>query len=255
MFRTLSRLISTPFAIAAKRQSIRATPVRLPVRAKYDSAQTNADNRRHWAMADGLSAAAANSPAVRSTLRNRARYEYANNTYYKGIIDTLCIDSIGYGPSIQVTTGDPAADKRIKTAFERWAREIRMASKLRTMRRARAVDGEAFAVLTSNNQLKSPIKLDVRLIEADQVTDPSGESNNADGIKFDDAGNPVSYSILKEHPGGRGVVLTSSDQVHPTPARDVIHWFTADRPGKKPGAKGTSSGIGRYENTTTIRCP
>jgi hypothetical protein len=60
MFRTLSRLISTPFAAAAKRPSIRATPVRLPVRAKYDSAQTNADNRRHWAMADGLSAAAAN---------------------------------------------------------------------------------------------------------------------------------------------------------------------------------------------------
>ena len=48
------------------------------VRGRYDAAVTNNDNRRHWSSADGLSANAANSPAVRRTLRNRSRYEVAN---------------------------------------------------------------------------------------------------------------------------------------------------------------------------------
>jgi hypothetical protein len=37
-------------------------------------------NRKHWAHADHLSANAAASPEVRRTLRNRARYEVANNS-------------------------------------------------------------------------------------------------------------------------------------------------------------------------------
>ena len=45
----------------------------LRLRARYDAAQSTADNRRHWANADGLSADAAASPAIRRTLRNRAR--------------------------------------------------------------------------------------------------------------------------------------------------------------------------------------
>ena len=43
------------------------------VRARYDAASTNDENRRHWANADSLSANAANSPEVRRVLRNRAR--------------------------------------------------------------------------------------------------------------------------------------------------------------------------------------
>ena len=50
------------------------------VRARYDAAITTADNVRHWANADGLSADAAASPDVRQTLRNRSRYEAANNS-------------------------------------------------------------------------------------------------------------------------------------------------------------------------------
>ena len=48
------------------------------LRARYDAAVTNANNRRHWANADALSADAAASPQVRRTLRNRSRYEVAN---------------------------------------------------------------------------------------------------------------------------------------------------------------------------------
>lgn len=72
--------------VRAQRRPARAVRV---VRGRYDAATTTDDNRRHWAAADGLSAAAANSPAVRRTLRNRARYEVANNSYAKGIVLTL----------------------------------------------------------------------------------------------------------------------------------------------------------------------
>ena len=62
----------------------RAVQVRL-VRAKCDAAQTTDENRRHWANADGLSADSVASTEVRGIIRNRARYEVANNSYARGI--------------------------------------------------------------------------------------------------------------------------------------------------------------------------
>ena len=70
------------------------------VRGRFDAAQTTADNRRHWAYADSLSTDAAGTAAVRQTLRNRARYEVANNSYAKGIVLTLANDTIGAGPRL-----------------------------------------------------------------------------------------------------------------------------------------------------------
>jgi hypothetical protein len=91
------------------------------VRARYDAASTNPDNYRHWANADGLSANAANSPQVRRTLRNRARYEVANNSYARGIVLTLANDCVGTGPRLQMLTPNPEANRRAEAAFEDWA--------------------------------------------------------------------------------------------------------------------------------------
>jgi hypothetical protein len=40
-------------------------------------------------MADALSADASMTPEIRRTLRNRARYEVANNSYAKGMALTI----------------------------------------------------------------------------------------------------------------------------------------------------------------------
>jgi capsid protein len=59
-------------------------------------------------------------------------------------------------------------------------------------------------VLTSNPKLPTPVQLDLRMIEADQVTTPPGLRTRGpavDGITFDASGNPVEYLLLKEHPG------------------------------------------------------
>lgn len=206
--------------------------VPLPVRGKYDAAQTTDDNRRHWAMADGLSAAAANSRTVRRTLRNRSRYEVANNSYAKGIIATLANDVVGRGPILQVSTGVAEANTRIEGAFSNWAMEIGLAQKLRTMRQSKAVDGEAFAMLVTNESLRSPIKLDLKLVEAEQVADQSNSENHADGIQFDRFGNPAFYTVLREHPGSG---TASVETLPPVPAENMIHWFSVDRPGQARG--------------------
>jgi capsid protein len=81
-----------------KRKTVQAAGQLLLVRAKFDAAQTTPDNRKHWSNADALAADAAANPEVRRTLRNRARYEVANNSYARGIVLTLANDVIGTGP-------------------------------------------------------------------------------------------------------------------------------------------------------------
>ena len=206
------------------------------VRARYDAAVTTDDNRRHWANADGLSPNASNSAEVRRILRNRARYETANNSYARGIVLTLAHDVVGTGPRLQMLTGDSEANRRIEQAFMLWARSVHLAEKLRTMRMARATDGESFAVLTNNPRLNTEVQLDLRLIEADQVTTPDLDRLSTiavDGIVFDGSGNPIEYHILRNHPGDS--FYSARSDYERIQASSVLHWFRADRPGQTRG--------------------
>jgi lambda family phage portal protein len=225
MLRWLANLWSTTPPRPGRSRVVRV------VRGRYDAAVTTDDNRRHWANADGLSANAANSPEVRSVLRNRARYEVANNSYAKGIVLTLANDVVGTGPRLQLLTEDSEANTRIEREFMAWAKAIGLPEKLRTMRMARATDGEAFAVLTNNPRLPTAVQLDLRLIEADQVTTPDA-SQSVDGIVFDAAGNPVEYHVLRDHPGEGYRAVREYDRV---PASSMLHWFRCDRPGQARG--------------------
>ena len=219
-------------------QSVRRTAARSlrVVRARYDAAVTTDDNRRHWAQADGLSANAANSPDVRRILRNRARYEVANNSYARGIVLTLANDVVGTGPRLQLLTTDAEANRRIEQAFMQWAKAVGLPEKLRTMRMARATDGEAFAMLISNPSLLTDIQLDLRLVEADQVCTPDLNSrmqSAIDGIVFDKLGNPVEYHLLRTHPGD--IASGYARDYDRVPAAAVVHWYRADRPGQARG--------------------
>ena len=194
------------------------------IRAGFDSAVTNDGNRKHWAGADGLSADAAASPEVRRTLRNRARYEAANNSYAKGIVLTLANDVIGTGPRLQLLTDDDVSNERIEQAFMTWAKATGLPEKLRTMRASRATDGEVFAVMVSNPRLPTPVKLDIRLVEADQVTTPDlsfFDVNAVDGIVDD--GQPGGVPHPQGHPGDTrtGFMGLEHDRV---PAEAVIHY-------------------------------
>jgi len=206
------------------------------LRARYDAAVTNEDNRRHWAAADGLSANSAGSPAIRRILRNRARYEVANNSYARGIVLTLANDVIGTGPRLQLLTDDAQANRKIEQAFMTWSKAVGLPEKLRTMRMARATDGEAFAILINNPKLPTEVQLDLRLIEAEQVATPELDllaGQTVDGIEYDSAGNPVFYHVLRGHPGeSRWSQSLDYDRI---PASSVLHWYRVDRPGQSRG--------------------
>jgi len=215
---------------------LRLQPSVSSLQSRYDAAVTTDGNRRHWANADGLSADAAASPEVRRVLRNRARYEVANNSYARGIVSTLANDVVGTGPRLQMLTNDPDANTRIERAFMQWAKAAGLAEKLRTMRMGRAESGEVFGLLARNPALPTPVQLDVRLIEADQITTPDlafNEPRAIDGIVFDDSGNPLEYHVLKQHPGdARWVAGLEYDRI---PADAMIHYFKVDRPGQSRG--------------------
>ena len=211
----------------------------LVVRGKYDAAQTTPENRRHWANADHLSANAAVNAEVRRTLRSRARYEAANNSYAKGIVLTLANYVVGTGPRLQMLTDDPEANRLIEREFSRWAKAVGLAHKLRTMRIAQCETGECFGLLTSNSRIAAPVQLDLRLIEADQVSTPFGvlapEEQAVDGVLFDGFGNPVAYYVLRRHPGDQRAWRPGISDYDLLPAESVVHLFRADRPGQSRG--------------------
>ena len=204
-----------------------------PLAARYDSAMTSADNARHWALADALAADTAASPAVRQILRNRARYEVANNSYARGIVNTLANDTIGTGPRLRCDLASEGLNRLIVRQFAAWADEVGLADVLRLMRVARVQDGEAFAVLVTNEALRHGVKLSLLPIEADQVASPDAQvsATNIDGVQLDDWGNVKGYQVLRTHPGA----MAALREYATVPAESMLHWFRADRPGQHRG--------------------
>jgi len=204
------------------------------INARYDVSRSTDENVNLWKYVDSLSAAEANSPAVRKTIRNRARYEVANNSYAYGIVETLAADTIG--PEIQLQLGDSDLANRTERAFSTWAAAINLWAKLRTMRRAKTVDGESFGLFVTNRKVVNPVKLDIRLIECDIVESWTGMQNvkEIDGIRFDDEGNPTEYRVLKTHPGDyRNFMRSLAGEW--VKAEYVLHYFREIRPGQVRG--------------------
>ena len=215
-------------------------PAAVPVvRAKYDAAERG-DDYRHWANADAFAADAALSPSVRRTLRNRARYERANNSYLAGISATLANDLIGTGPRLQLDIGDDNAARLVERLFFDWGWLVDLPAKLRTMRESLVVDGEAFALMINNPRLAG-VQLDLRLIEAEMVATPTElmrqtitpEGNTVDGLEFDEVGNVIAYQVLNFHPGSNFRV--NNLEFQRVPAGQMIHWFKPSRAGQHRG--------------------
>jgi len=202
------------------------------VTASYDAAVTTDKNRKYWVHTDSHDAVVSNKASVRKRVRERARYEVANNSYAKGMVETQANDIIGKGPKLQIITGNEELDTDIEAAWSEYAKSIKLASKLRTMLKAKLCDGEAFAQKFTNTAI-SPVSLDIRLLEGDQIS--SAYDMNADGfvegIRFDDNGMPSDYYVLDGHPGG----MYAKYGGHTVPAEYMIHWFRTDRAGQVRG--------------------
>lgn len=233
--------------IESKRQASRR------INARYDAAQTTDDDRRHWANADGLSSVAANSSCVRKRLRERSRYEIANNSYARGILNTLSAYTVGSGPTLQLTyrgpeTEDVAEIRRASQVVEHlwatWFYERKMGQKLSTAQLALDGDGEAFGVLTSSRKasMHTPVQLDLRLYEADHfdLTSWGDWTEDDAGIRIGSDGEPTEYAFQKEHPGDNLASLSKSEWL---PADQVIHLYRRERPGQLRGIPKTTPAL------------
>lgn len=209
------------------------------VRGRYDNAQTTPDNARSWTATDFLSAKAANDYATRRTLRTRSRHELTNNPFLFGVCNSNALDLIDTGPTLQVRTADEGYNSAVEAAWREWADEVGLVEKLRTLKLAKTVDGEGFLILRTVADLENPVKLYPCDVEADQVTSPApGMLGDyyLDGMTLHRVtGRPVSYTVLKTHPGDfffPGFNPLAADVI---PARHVVHWFPKFRPGQVRG--------------------
>ena len=222
---------------ARQKPPVVAAPVR--VRGKFDAAG-HGDDYRHWANADAFSADAALSPAVRNTMRNRARYERSSNSYLAGMSSTLANDLVGTGPRLQITVDAGDAARVVERAFFDWGWQVGLPAKLRTMRESIVTDGESFVMLVNNPQLPG-VQLDLRLIEAEMVATPmpatlptiTTDGSIVDGMEFDSYGNVRGYQVLNFHPGSNYRI--NNIQYQRVPAAQMIHWFRPIRPGQHRG--------------------
>ncbi len=242
------------------------------LQARYDASQTTVENQNHWAWADDLSPARASNAATRHILRMRSRYEVLeNNCWGLGMVLSKASDVIGRGPTIRLQssvsdrlvpvqqgpppTGEvtPRSTLReyVQAQFNAWLDEIGLAEKLRTAYLSKIVSGEVFVVAKNNRNLRHPVKLDLRLIEADQVAHPTFNSTGStgmddfdplttDGIHYDNDDNAVAYDILRQHPGSGWMNWLDYDTVA---AEHVIHYFRRDRPEQPRGIPETAPAL------------
>lgn len=227
------------------------------INAAFDNARTTDDNRRNWWATDYMSAKAANSFAVRRTLRMRSRYEVSNNPYLFGICNSNADDLIGAGPTLQVQTSNATYNRQVEAAWAEWCAEVGFVEKLRTCKLAKTVDGEGFLILKTVEDLEHPVKLFPVDVEADQVTATMPKDMAelwVDGLVLHPVtGKPKSYSILRAHPGDfwfPGLSPLDADRIQ---ARHVIHWFPKFRPGQVRGVPVFSPSLDLFAELRAFR--
>lgn len=218
------------------------------LRARYEGAEFTTENNPLWQLTDYLSAKAANSFGVRRILKIRSRYEAANNSYYRGIIDSMVRDLIGSGPRLQMRTGDKGADRKIEYAWHRWSQAIGLPEKLQVMAKGKVQDGEGFSLLVNDKTLRrtlggklgvdDAVQLNVIPIESDQVMTPDpGFANDfwVDGVVLSNIGEVVQYHVLRHHPGDLFVGTLNPLDYDKLDPRYVVQLFKKDRAGQVRG--------------------
>ncbi len=216
---------------------------RSSIEASYDAAMYSGVMEGAWVNADALSADQANSASVRQTLRSRSRYECLEaNSFLRGAITTVVDCLIGRGPRLQMQfrqeqmpPGVNAAElnRKIEALFSRWSKASRYGEYLRTLVRARIVDGEGYGLRTTSRTIPWDLpQLFCRNIEAERFTSffptLTGELR-VDGMRIDNAGEVVSYFVNKSTDD---FYFQTTEEV---PRSAVTHLYRRERPGQHHG--------------------
>lgn len=222
----------------------------------FEAAQDNRHNEKHWTNATSKDADAEISTAL-PRLRERARYEIRNNSYARGILDTLANDIVGNGPQLNLMTDNERFNEETEKAWKVWIESPDLGGRLNLAEMLRLAvfqlveSGEMLAVKSSDKKARG-VQFRILMIEPDRLCNPglsmgsiSSDPNMRDGIKTDEFGKPVSYNIQKNHPG--------TDKYQPTigdwdtvPADMVYHLYRQDRPGQTRGVPWITPALGLF---------
>lgn len=246
----MSGLLS--WLVGASAPASHVTTARRISASTFDIARTSEHNEKHWLYATPQNAIDAISPDARRIASARARYESRNNSWLAGIVRTKANDTIGTGPRLQLMTADRALNQRLEKAWSRWARMSRLALKLRTAMIAKIVDGEVFATFANNGTLRSPIILDLRLINSSRISSGIAsklDSNELDGIVFDEDFNPKSYLVEDLSPNS----VSALAKRRPIDASRVCHWYRPESPEQIRGISELAPSLGLFADLRRFR--
>ncbi len=228
------------------------------IRASYENARTTEDNSRYWQTVDYLSANSTNLANVRRTLRVRSRHEVSNNPFLYGILNGNADDLIGTGPTLQIHTAKPEYNRLAERLWGDWCQEVDYVGKLRTLKLAREVDGEGFHLFKTVEDLESPVKLYPCDIEAEQFSSPwlagQFEENYIDGVRLHPiTKQPVSFQVLRSHPGDLFNMNAGQFVADTVSARNVVHWFRKLRPQQIRGVPVFTSSLDLFAELRSFR--
>lgn len=206
--------------------------------AAFDNARHTPDTASLFRNVDSLAINAALNPSVRKTVRERARYVVGNCPYGWSITDTFVRHVVGPWATVSFPFGGVPEDirDRIAADFDAWAMATGFWRKVKTILRAKVVDGEAFALFVTDKAVVNAINrvtLNVSVIECDRVesyTELVTRENEYDGIRFDANRHPTEYRILKYHPGDYRIIRNYRRAGDWIKAENVIHYFDTIRP-------------------------
>jgi len=126
----------------------------------------------------------------------------------------------------------------VEREFFKWSMAIGLPEKLRILRMARSGGRRRFGLFTNNPVLATPVKLDVRLIEADQVASPWTaavfEPRRGGRDRLRRPRQPESVSRAQA-PSRRLLGLGVAAGYDQVPASSMLHYYRANRPGQSRG--------------------
>lgn len=192
------------------------------------------EDLEHWKIVDGLSSDAANNPETRRILRERCRYEVANNSYAFGAGQKLANLTIGTGPTPNVLTNDKKLNSELEWLLIEWMKSIHLPDKLATLRMDKYQSGEGCGIICRNPALPGyGLTTDLIPFECDRLRNPNTPYrdvvNPLDGIELDKFGNPTAYYIRNRHPGDACAFSLQDTESTRFPACDVVHYYEKSR--------------------------
>jgi len=152
-------------------------------------------------------------------------------------------DAFNYSAEKHFKQWAKRADKRLMVSF--W--EIQSLAEAALIR-----DGECLVIGRTSGRRDRLIPYCLEVLEADRLQTPPEEIQNPrirNGIRFDDEGAPVSYFLLKAHPGESLSILHNASDFEEVPAfnangtRKVMHLFNPLRPEQTRGFSQYAAGL------------